>query len=393
MPASTKPSPQHVDALSALPAGVLCVDGVGQIAQANDRSRAILEPIFGQLIGRNIAEIFIPIEGLREAALAVDRRERMLTRADGTSLALGYRVGYGGEPGGLLVLFEDISRVAQLRAQRDGLEELATVGRLMPSLLHALRNPLASITSSVELLVDECECPASTEQLEVILGELRRMGLVFQGVGLVGRPLRAPVPGAIDRAIEGALELLKVQAETRNVKLSYDVPTLPPLPLDPAVLRGVVFNLVDNAIRACMAQGSVHVQVRLMVPPAVAPATPTEAQTDPTNGELRWQFSPRPAPNRASLRGARLQLVFCDTGRGMTDAEMAACLRPFSSTCRNGSGLGLSISRKAVEDAGGRIFICSTPGKGSTFSVYIPLHSEESASRCGTSIWRHNAVD
>lgn len=333
-----------LETFDRLPAGLLICDLQGHVLRINPRGAAILGCCVGQLMGQPVERVFAPIEDL--LALADDpddnrRGELHFEHRDGQRL-LGYSVARGDAAAPVMVLFRDLTEQRVLKAERDRLLRMAMVGEILPSVLHELRNPLAAVTGAMENMVElageDDGLKPHQMALHAILHELRRMGLVFQGIGSVGRSLRGRGSAAVDLALEETCRLMSTRADRHRVKLICEVQAMPLLPLDLSVVRAVAFNLVNNAIQACSPGDTVTVQGRL----------------DGDNV---------------------LHLAVRDTGRGMTPEIQAQALRPFFTTRANGSGLGLVICKEAVTEAGGSLRIESVPGEGTAIILTIPIDS------------------
>lgn len=222
----------------------------------------------------------------------------------------------------------------EIRTQRDRLLQLAAVGEVLPSVLHELRNPLAAVTTMVEVLVEEAP-DGLRQDLHAVLWELRRMGLTLQGIGGLSRQVHGPTPEAIDLAVEEACAVLTPTARALDITLATEVAAMPLVALERAVIKGVVFNLVRNAIDACRPGDRVVVSAR--------------------------------------VDGDAFELSVRDTGRGMTPAVLARCTELFFTSKANGSGIGLAICRQVAERGRGSLTIASEPGVGTTVCVRIPL--------------------
>jgi hypothetical protein len=161
------------------------------------------------------------------------------------------------------VFVQDVTGIEHLRAERDRLLQFAAVHEVLPSLLHELKTPLASVLSSVELLVEDTPEGPMQAALYAVLLELRRMKLNMEGIGSVGRPLRSNRAYPIDDAVTQACHVLEANARGRGVTLRCEVALLPLLPFDPSVVRAVVFNLVTNALYACRVGDEIEVSLGL----------------------------------------------------------------------------------------------------------------------------------
>lgn len=325
------------EAMEHLPAGVLVVDAAGVVRYANRFARTFHGPVGDGLEGVAIEGLLAPLEALREGARNRERRGE-LTHTDGAGQrrALGYSMASweGDREARTAVLYQQIDGVHEIRTQRDRLLQLAVVGDVLPSILHELRNPLAAVTTTLEVLVEEA--PEGLQQdLHAVLWELRRLGLGLQGIGGLNQHAHGAAPEAIDLAVEEACKVLASSARAQGVSLRTAVEAMPLLRLDRAAIKGVVFNLVRNAIDACKGGDEVLVAAR--------------------------------------VDGDRFELSVRDSGRGMTPDEQARCTELFYTNKPNGSGIGLAICRQVAERGRGSLEITSAPGAGTTVLVRIPL--------------------
>lgn len=327
-------------ALASLEAALLHVDEHGVIVSASEAAPALLDRRPEELAGAAVDAVLMPATKLAECARAgPDARpleELEVRLADGRRLFLRVIVRPRGS--GYVVLFQEETRWRSLRDERDRLLQLATVGDIMPTLLHEIKNPLAAVITSLELMIEDVPSGQHQQELHAILSELRRVPLVLDGVGAVGRPLRADFPQAVDHAIREAIQVVAGRARSAGVLIACDVPFLPLLPLNVSTLRAVLFNLVTNAVHAC---------------------TPTRGHVEVTA--------------RLVDDGGELELVVEDTGTGMSDETLRRCRQLFFTTKSSGTGIGLALCNDTVRAAGGALDIESTPGVGTTVRVRIPL--------------------
>ena len=216
-----------------------------------------------------------------------------------------------------------------------GLNPKRSVSALMPTFLHELKNPLAAIATSVELLLEDLEPSELRDELVAIFGEVRRMKLVLDGVGLVGKPLRARSPLDVTRALREACTVLNPLAKRKGIKFSAYIPDSEPLPFNTMVLKAIVFNLVMNAIHACTEDESIKVT-------AVAEKN-------------------------------RFRLEVEDDGMGMDEETLEQCTRLFYTTKSFGSGIGLALCQEVAREAGGGLHIKSAEGVGTTVTFLVPI--------------------
>jgi signal transduction histidine kinase len=286
----------------------------------------------------DVAEVLAPIDELIATQRSHGRRRPTLrVGPEGSERIYGYTISATRDEasGPYVIAFQDVTELLQLEDERDRLLKLATVGEVMPMLLHETKNPLSAALTTLELLLEERSEPALQADLHGVLVEIRRALLSLEGLGSVGRSLRAPRAHAIDHAIREVVSLLEARAKRHGVHLVCEVPALPLLALDPSSMRGIVLNLVTNAVQACKRPES-HVLVRL------------------------------------GLEGATLRLDVIDGGSGMPPEVLARCRELFFTTKRHGSGIGLALCVRLVEEAGGTVDIRSEPGHGTHVAIMLP---------------------
>lgn len=244
--------------------------------------------------------------------------------------------------------------VRQLRERRDHMramhqaelsraEHLATLGELAAGLAHELRNPLAGIAGVIDVLgqdIDESD-PAKEIWTDV-RNEIFNIQRILNDLLEYTRP-RTPqkISADLNVTVETSVHRAEQQALSRPIR--FKLLKAPPLPVEhDAVLIGqVLLNLLLNAIQSIEGEGSIEVQVG------------------------------------ADERGARVSVK--DTGKGIPPAQLAQVFRPFFTTRKNGTGLGLSLAQRIAEGHGGLIEVESTPGQGSLFTLRIPIQSARPA--------------
>lgn len=350
-----------VHLMDSMGMALVLVDQGGIVRLATPRACEFLGVDVEDMIGRPAAQLPAPAPAIAEAARHARRGQRevlQVTLSDGRAREIGITVeparAARGRGPGFLVAFQDLTPIHDLQEQRDRLLKMATVGEVLPSLLHELKNPFAAIATSVELLIEESEDLRVREDLHAILVEVRRAVLSLDGLGFVGRELRTRSAMAIDHAVREACHLLGARAARAHISLSCQGPDLPLLPLDAAALRALIFNLVNNAIQASKPGG--HVDVTFDVVDQV------------------------------------FVLTVADDGAGMSPAVLARCTELFFTTKRAGSGIGLALCRKVAEEAGGHLDIHSTQGMGTSVTLRVPTHPPTAKPQSPPAPSRHSSL-
>lgn len=290
-----------------------------------------------------VEQVLAPLELLLRGQDTPGRRPTLEARHDGVTRVFGYTIHAVPErqPELFAIVFSDVTAMHRLEEERARLLKLATVGEIMPMLLHETKNPLSAAATTLELLIEESVDGSVRQDLHAVLTEVRRAVLTLDGLGSVGRTMRTQRFYAIDHAVREVCALLEARALRHRIRLVVDVPDLPLVPLDPATIRSIVLNLVTNAIHACQ-EGGCTIEVRL------------------------------------GLEGDALRLDVTDRGVGMTPEVLAQCRELFFTTKRSGSGLGLALVHQLVEDAGGRLDIESAPHEGTRVAIVVPGMTRQS---------------
>jgi two-component system sensor histidine kinase HydH len=220
-------------------------------------------------------------------------------------------------------------------------ERLSALGELSAVLAHEIRNPLGSIKGTAEILRDSLlASDRNHEFLEILIKEADRLNRVVEDFLGLARPV---VSGKEEVDLLAELEevvvLTAAEARQRGVAVELARSELPPVLGDREKLRQVFLNLIQNALQATGRGGRLQIS-----------ATRQAADDQGSAGVL---------------------LTFADSGVGIAAPQLAKVFDPFYTTKEGGTGLGLAIVQKIIESHGGRIQVESTPGKGTTFRVWL----------------------
>lgn len=228
-------------------------------------------------------------------------------------------------------------RLAEVDTRIRQLDRLAALGSLAAEVAHEVRNPLVSVKTFLQLLPERGQDPEFAQGfLGVATEELARVERLLEL--LIAHPRVHEGTGSADlvSAVEGIAELVRHLAQARAITVAVELsPDLPEVALDDDALRQVVLNLALNAVEAC------------------------------------------PEAGRVTLAAQRVEdgveLTVCDDGPGVPEAERECIFEPFHTSRGEGhGGLGLSITRRIVEEAGGGIGVDAPPGGGARFRVQLP---------------------
>src|SRR4051812_527512 len=260
--------------------------------------------------------------------------------------------------GAMVMNFRDITerRLAETeRARLEGrlrqAEKMEAVGRLAGGIAHDFNNILGGILGYAEMLVESTEGTLQRYANNVLAAATRAGALVEQILwySRSQRGKRAPVE--LDRIVAETLELVRGSL-LAGIRLDTSLPTVPVFVVgDPTQLHQIVMNLCTNATHAMGERGTLRVRLD---------ATDIEADRQVTSGTLHI--------------GSYARLAVEDDGSGMDETTLRGVFEPFFTTKEvgKGTGLGLSLVYGIVTDSAGAIDVVSAPGRGSTFTIYLP---------------------
>lgn len=217
-------------------------------------------------------------------------------------------------------------------------EHLATLGELATGLAHEIRNPLAGIAGVIEIIGRDLPptSPARLVVKEVHL-EIAHINRIITDLLETARPRPPEIRRSnLNTTVEHAVMLARQQVLSKPIQIQLvKAEDLPEVEHDSDQVHQVLLNLLLNAVQAVAPQGNVAVEVR------------------------------------SSERDAVVEVS--DTGKGILPEHLPNIFRPFFTTKGNGTGLGLSLAKRIVEEHGGYIQVLSSPGRGTRFEVHLPL--------------------
>ncbi len=336
------------DVIESIPSGLVTTDTEGRITSANRAAAGILGIGAREIGGRQIYDLdFLTHEqwlGLVSHESPEKRTRRELTYKRGeSSRFIGYALtqltNAEGTPSGYILIFQDLTDWRLLQDELRLKDRMAAVGELAAGIAHEIGNPLAAISGSVQMLAGTYEGqPAQNKLLEITLKESQRLDRTIKGFLKFARPKeRTSVRFDIAELLAENLNLLRHSSEVAAhhwLELELN-PSSVALEADPDQISQIFWNLARNALRAM-----------------------------PDGGTLTVVGQPADSNYRIS---------FEDTGRGMDDEERARLFHPFKTLFDGGTGIGMAIVYRIVEEHGGRLTVESEPGKGSTIAVELPL--------------------
>lgn len=372
----------HGRIVQNIDAGLLTVDRSARITSFNRAGEDITCWRAGEVIGMPLETVFKGMSRLLDATTDSASSlppgpslERWMTRKDGKRVYLRVSAsamrGADGRMDGQILVFEDRTRLLMMSEQLEREERLAAVGRLSAAIAHEIRNPLASITGSVQVLRGELDLqPQDDELLGIVEREADRLGyLVTDFLALTKEEAPNLTEGRVATMVQETLSLLKNKGLAANVIIEQDLSYNPAVHVDPARMRQVFWNLFNNACQVMTGEGVLRVRTE--------PVTADDLGAEPLEESVGdWQrlgggMEGGGSPLRPG-EGA-LRIVVEDTGPGISDEALARIFDPFYTTRSGGTGLGLAIVARIVRSHRGVITVQSRLGEGTRFAIWLPI--------------------
>ncbi|MET0402881.1 MAG: ATP-binding protein [Cystobacter sp.] len=319
--------------LTCMPSGLITCDAGGGVTFVNRAANVILG-LVDEVAGGTHVESLLP--GALGAEAHLRRRELSVQTPSGPR-TLGLTVTGLDDTGreGTLIVFQDLTELRRAEEDLRRADRLAALGTLAAQLAHEIRNPLAAMRGSAQLLVsDPSQDPVSAKLVDVLLRESDRLSNLVEDFLRFARP-PPPTKQVVDLGalVEETVGMLRADPLARRVRVETALKPLR-LPVDADQLRQVLINVVRNAFQA--AEGG-RVRVSL------------EAE------------------------GAWARLLIWDSGGRIPAEHLSRIFEPFFSTREGGTGLGLSTAHSIVRAHGGNIRVSSSPEEGTAFLIQLPM--------------------
>lgn len=329
----------HENILHSLGSGLLTTDGLARITFLNPAGEEITGFRMEELRGGALAEFF-PDFAHALGVTQPRRGEILLRRAGSEGRIVGFSTAPMIDPGtpeqpGFVIIFQDVTPIRRLEEAMRLNDRLASIGKLAAGLAHEIRNPLASMCGSIELLRD---IPGLKEQdrrlMQIVLREGERLEQLVRDFLAFARP-QLPELNTVDAgaAVEETLAIFRREVEARGMSMDARIEPALFVRADADQLKQVLWNLLRNAAEAMNADGKILV--------------------------------------RLVRDGAHVVLEVEDSGLGIAASDLPHVFDPFFTTKESGTGLGLSIVHRIVEGHGGRVDVRSLPGQGTTFRIEL----------------------
>ncbi|HYM60285.1 MAG TPA: ATP-binding protein [Thermoanaerobaculia bacterium] len=346
--------------VESIPSGLITLSSYGTASFINPAGCQILQSPPHAILGRHITELgfFTPEDwaGVRDSLVggSVARQERDHFLVGESARNLGFAVTplstLEGASSGYTLIFQDLTEMKKLEAELRLKDRMAAVGELSAGIAHEIRNPLAAIAGSVQVLKKSTALtPQERRLMSIILKESERLNKAIADFLRFVKPQEKMAKEFdIAASLTETLDLLGNSAELRpEHRIGREI--VPPSFLivgDPDQIRQVFWNIARNAVQAMTHGGLLSVA------------------TEVEDGAYKIHFT--------------------DNGRGMSPADQHRLFQPFRTSFPSGTGLGMAISYRIVQEHGGRIDVKSREGTGTTITIALPINMKSALAEAAT---------
>ncbi len=355
--------------------GVLVLDSRRRVASANPAALKLLGTTLACARAADASVLLRTVvagEDLARDVFASARleREALLHTPGAGDVPVLLTASRFGRPAWVLVTLHDLTSMWRMQQELRRHERLATLGQLSAGVAHEIRNPLAGIGTSAQVLLKRFDAGDDRARfVQVILDEVARLDRIVTSLLQYARP-RQPELSAVRLAdsVERVVVISQANAQRQGVRIESEVaPRLAAVYIDADLVHQVLLNVTLNALQAMPAGGTLRYEVRHV------------RRRRPPRGPGRRAEDRREADERRNARSGRVsrwiefqQVRVIDTGVGIPRGTLTKLFDPFFTTKASGTGLGLSISQTIMQEHGGSIAVDSKEGRGTTVLLNFP---------------------
>jgi len=321
--------------IESLPSGLFTTDIDGSVLIFNHAAELISGIKKETVIGNPIKTALPFLNNPPESG----KYERLLSENTDSEKIIGLNItllrDLNGNNTGFIGIFQDLTEKKRLESEMKNKEKWAAVGELSANIAHEIRNPLASLRGSIEML-REGKLPERHKEklMDIALSEMERLNNIISDFLTYSRPKPLEIkPIDIHSILDSTLELLKNSEHKSGISIKKDFEGEFFINADPEKMRQVFWNLGTNAFEAMENKGELTVSTK----------------NSPAN----------------------VSISFSDTGSGISQSNIDKIFYPFFTTKESGTGLGLSIAYRIIEEHKGRLIVASRPGIKTTFEIIL----------------------
>ncbi|MBI5893878.1 MAG: PAS domain S-box protein [Deltaproteobacteria bacterium] len=334
--------------------GIITVDSELKITSFNRAAESITGYSLREVYNQGLDRFFSGLSEnnvFKEDVLFSSRIAMPFEHRDGNKLYLGFTISKmkdeSGKETGHIIIVQDLTKLKEMEDRMRRAEKLKSLGELSAGIAHEIRNPLASISGSIQVLKDDLKLEGDDSHLmDIVLRETNRLNALVTDFLLFAKP--APLKKAavnVKDLIENTLEMFKNSPDVGNIDISTELEDGLFVSADQRQMQQVFWNLFLNAHHAMIEGG-------------------------------RLKISAKGKSQKAERDKDFIEITISDTGHGIDAEDINNIFDPFFSTKDGGTGLGLAIVHRIIETHNGTISVKSEKGSGTTFIINLPLTKE-----------------
>ncbi|MBF0518961.1 MAG: PAS domain-containing protein [Nitrospirae bacterium] len=337
----------HQEVIENIPAGLIYTDKDGKIMLFNRPAEKITGISRETATDRTLYDIFkfVPVQmdtGIFKGTITdyTDDSEKII------EMKISTHTNNSGQLLGFVTAFEDQTRITELQRDMKEKEKLAAIGELSANIAHEIRNPLAALRTSIEMLREDSlsgtlKPERTTRIMDIAIKEMDRLNKIITDFLIYSSPKPPNLTSVyLNRVLRESVDMLRTSVITyaeggRHISINYDEPESSlMIHCDEDKIKQVFLNLGINALQSLTEGGGLSISVKRL--------------------------------------GDFVKITFSDTGTGIDSDVLKKIFYPFYTTKRGGSGLGLAIVYRIIEEHSGKIKVVSFPQKGTTFDIFLP---------------------
>ena len=377
----------HRSIIESVDTGILTVNLNGNIKSFNRGAEEITGSLRSEIINQKINNVFPFFSRIlnEEGQWKPESRFEVADSGKIMGCSVSSLVDGNREKIGYILIFQDLTVIKEMEGQIEKNKRLAFVGEMAAGLAHEIRNPLASISGPIQMLSKDLRLDETDRRLmQIILRGKDRLEGFVKDFLLLARPKHFERKDIDVKAIiDDVLESLCFSPEWReDIEVTRNLCNQSSIYGNRAEIRQVIWNMISNAVQSMPEGGSLKIETT-PYPPL------SEGKSPPIPTLVKGKSSPIPPLIKGGKGGfldtkQYLEIRISDSGCGIEEKDQDRVFEPFYTTKENGTGLGMAIANRIVENHKGKIRIESKPGKGTDCIVLLPQQevSDGEDSRC-----------
>ncbi len=355
--------------VESINSGLLTVDEENKITSFNRAAEDITGHNFSDVYGVEISRVLPDLQEIGQSPGSGKKDDTMnprfeisFKREDGRILHLGFSKAVlkdvGGDSKGEIYVFQDLTKLKEMEEHVKLVDKLAAIGRFATGMAHEIRNPLASMSGSVQVLKDSLKLDSDNQRLmNIVLRETNRLDQLLSDFILFARPDdRRKESVELNNILDDTIQLFSYNPQYGDINVIKNLHGKIMIEADPQQIKQVFWNLFINAAQSMDHKGALVVNTEIVHQDSLSKGVKSRLDT---NSNEFWSH-----------------IIVSDTGRGIPEKYINKIFDPFFTTRDRGIGLGLAIVYSIIESYRGNISVKSQENKGTSFTIYLPSISK-----------------